>query len=175
MNAVLARWNRLPPAEAAGEIFPCCGSNRWAREMTSARPLTDLAAVLSASDAIWRELSAADWDEAFRSHPRIGSGADAGKSAAGKSAARSAKWSAEEQARAVETAGSFRQALADGNREYEDKFGRIFIICASGKSTAEVLAELRRRMENNEATEFLKAAEEQRQITQIRLTKWLTE
>ena len=75
----------------------------------------------------------------------------------------------------METAGSFRQALADGNREYEDKFGRIFIICASGKSTAEVLAELRRRMENNEATEFLKAAEEQRQITQIRLTKWLTE
>jgi 2-oxo-4-hydroxy-4-carboxy-5-ureidoimidazoline decarboxylase len=170
LNAVVSRWNRLPPDEAASEILPCCGSSQWARGMSSERPLSDLAAVLTASDAIWRGLSAADWDEAFQSHPRIG-----GSASAEKSGAQSAKWSAEEQARAAETAGSLQQALAKGNREYEDKFGRIFIICASGKSAAEILAQLRRRLDDDEAAELLEAAEQQRQITQIRLKKWLAE
>jgi 2-oxo-4-hydroxy-4-carboxy-5-ureidoimidazoline decarboxylase len=169
LSAVLSRWNLLPPAEAAGEILPCCGSRRWAREMSSARPLSDLAAMLLASDANWRGLSAADWDEAFQNHPRIG-----GSDSAEKSGAQFAKWSAEEQARAAETVGPLQQALADGNREYERKFGRIFIICASGKSTAEILVQLRRRLDNEDAAELLEAAEQQRQITQIRLTKWLT-
>ncbi len=160
----------MPPDEAASEIQPCCGSNKWAREMSSERPLADVPAVLSASDAIWRGLSAADWDEAFQSHPRIGCSARAEKSGA-----RSARWSAEEQARAAETADSLQHALADGNLEYEDKFRRIFIICASGKSTADILAQLRRRLENEEAAELLEAAEQQRQITQIRLKKWLTQ
>lgn len=75
MNAVLSRWNGLSVDNATGEILPCCGSNRWAREMSSARPLGDATALLATSDAIWRGLGAADWNEAFRSHPRIGGSA----------------------------------------------------------------------------------------------------
>ena len=74
---------------------------------------------------------------------------------------------------AAETAGSLQQALTDGNREYEKKFHRIFIICASGKSTVEILEDLRRRLDNDTATELLEAAEQQRQITQLRLKKWI--
>ena len=91
MSVVLSRWNLLPSAEAICEILPCCCSNRWAQEMSSARPLADVPALLLASDAIWRGLNAADWDEAFRSHPRIGD------ARAEKASAQSAKWSAEEQ------------------------------------------------------------------------------
>ncbi len=169
MNAVLSRWNGLSVDNATGEILPCCGSNRWAREMSSARPLGDATALLATSDAIWRGLGAADWNEAFRSHPRIGG------SAATEADAQSAKWSAEEQARAAATSSSLQQALADGNRQYENKFHRIFIICASGKSTVEILDALRRRLENDAATELLEAAEQQRQITRIRLNKWLAQ
>lgn len=167
MNDVLSRWNLLPSVAAICEILPCCGSNRWAQEMSSARPVADVPALLLASDEIWRGLSAADWDEAFRSHPRIGG------SGGEKASALSAKWSAEEQAHAAETAGSSQQALTEGNREYEKKFHRIFIICASGKSTVEILEDLRRRLENDRATELLEAAEQQRQITQLRLKKWI--
>jgi 2-oxo-4-hydroxy-4-carboxy-5-ureidoimidazoline decarboxylase len=170
MNAVLSRWNCLPPAEAVREILPCCGSHPWAEQMSAARPFDGLPALLSASDAIWRGLSAADWTEAFESHSRIGSSVSAEKSTA-----RSAQWSAQEQSLAAETADSLQKALAEGNREYENRFGRIFIICATGKSTAEVLANLRGRLDNEEANELQEAAEQQRQITQLRLNKWLTE
>jgi 2-oxo-4-hydroxy-4-carboxy-5-ureidoimidazoline decarboxylase len=132
--------------------------------------MTDVSALLSAADAIWRGLSAADWDEAFQSHPRIGDSASAENLGT-----RSAKWSTEEQAHAAATSGSLRQALCDGNRAYESKFGRIFIICANGKSSADILAQLRRRLDNDEAAELLEAAEQQRQITQIRIQKWLME
>jgi 2-oxo-4-hydroxy-4-carboxy-5-ureidoimidazoline decarboxylase len=168
-NKVLSRWNFLAAEDAAAEIHPCCGSSRWSREMASARPIYEVTEVLSASDTIWRGLSAQDWDEAFQSHPRIGG------NTAERTESRSAKWSADEQARAAETAGSLRQALTDGNREYEKKFRRIFIICASEKSTTDILADLRRRLENDKVAELLEAAEQQRQITQIRLKKWLTE
>jgi 2-oxo-4-hydroxy-4-carboxy-5-ureidoimidazoline decarboxylase len=138
--------------------------------MASARPFDGVAAVLSASAAIWRALSAADWTEAFESHPRIGSTV-----CAENSSARSAKWSAQEQSRAAETADSLKQALAEANRAYENKFRRIFIICATGKTTTDILASLRYRLDNDDGAELQEAAEQQRQITQIRLNKWLTE
>lgn len=170
MNRVLARWHLLPLAEAALEILPCCGSHLWAQGMASARPFEDVPALLSASDRIWRELSVADWTEAFESHPRIGSSVSKENSSA-----RSANWSSQEQSLAAEAADSLKQALAKGNCDYERKFHRIFIICATGKSAIEILANLRRRLDNDEATELHEAAEQQRQIAQIRLNKWLTE
>lgn len=170
VNAVLSRWNLLRPDEAAGAIHPCCGSQLWAQRMVFARPFQDISALLATADRIWRALSVADWTQAFESHPRIGSSANAQKFPP-----RSANWSAQEQSLAAEAAVSLKHALAEGNREYERKFGRIFIICATGKSAAEILANLRRRLDNTEAAELQEAAEQQRQITLLRLNKWLTE
>ncbi len=124
--------------------------------------------MLAASDVTWQNLSHADWLEAFRSHPRIG------ESRPDKAApAQSSTWSAQEQRNVSSADDTLKLALAQGNREYEQKFGRIFIVCATGKSASEILEILRRRLQNDEATELHAAAEEQRQIMQIRLKKWL--
>lgn len=170
MSRILFRWNLLPLDEAAGEILPCCGSHAWARKMASGRPFEDVAVLLETSDRIFRGLTDTDWSEAFQSHPRIGSTVSAGKSSV-----RSLEWSVQEQRFATEAVDSRRQALAEGNLEYELKFQRIFIICATGKSVDEILENLRRRLTNDEMTELHEAAEQQRQITQIRLRKWLIE
>ena len=170
MSQVLSRWNLLPPQEAAKEILPCCGSRAWASGMASRRPFQDTATLLTISDRIWRDLPTADWLEAFHSHPRIGE-----TRSPQESSARSQNWSAQEQSRATESGDSQKQALAKANREYEERFRRIFIICATGKSVEEILANLRHRLNNDDATELREAAEQQRQIVQIRLRKWLAE
>lgn len=168
MSEALARWNALPFEEAAREILPCCGSNAWAATMAAKRPLPDEIAVLAASDNIWRGLGEADWLEAFRSHPRIG------ESRAETSAtAQSSAWSEQEQQKAATAEEALKAALKWGNREYEQKFGRIFIVCATGKSASEILEILRRRLHNDDAAELQLAAEEQRKIMHIRLNKWI--
>ena len=168
MSDVLARWNFLPIAAAVSEILPCCGSRAWADGMVKRRPLPDEATLLAASDEIWRSLAASDWLEAFRSHPRIG------ESSAPKAASpQSAAWSEQEQRNVASAGDSAKIALAEGNRAYERRFNRIFIVCATGKSPAEILKILQRRLENDDATELQEAVEQQRQITQIRLRKWL--
>ena len=168
MSDVLARWNFLPIAAAVDEILPCCGSRAWADGMVGRRPLPDEPALLAASDETWRSLAESDWLEAFRSHPRIG------ESQAPKAALqRSVTWSAEEQQNVASADDSIKIALAEGNREYERRFNRILIVCATGKSPAEILKILQRRMKNDEHTELQEASEQQRQITQIRLKKWL--
>jgi 2-oxo-4-hydroxy-4-carboxy-5-ureidoimidazoline decarboxylase len=168
MSDVLARWNFLPIAAAVDEILPCCGSRAWAHGMVGRRPLPDEAALLGASDETWRSLAESDWLEAFRSHPRIG------ESQAPKAALqRSVAWSAQEQQNVASADDSKRTALAEGNREYERRFSHIFIVCATGQSPAEILEILQRRMKNEEHTELQEASEQQRQITQIRLKKWL--
>jgi 2-oxo-4-hydroxy-4-carboxy-5-ureidoimidazoline decarboxylase len=190
MTDILARWNRLPVAEAENEILPCCGSRAWARGLANRRPIADEASLLAASDETWRALGESDWLEAFRSHPRIGETRAehyVGHRCVGERSAdeRSSAWSAQEQSGVAggaqgltrETpneADAVKIALVAANREYEKRFGRIFIVCATGKSAAEMLALLRRRMQNSAAAELLEAAEQQRQITQIRLRKWLT-
>ena len=168
MSDVLAHWNGLPQEEAAREIFPCCGSGTWATSVSSKRPIQDEASLLAVSDEIWRALSEADWLGAFRSHPRIG------ESHSEKSCpAQSSAWSEQEQQKAAAADEAVKMALKWGNREYEQKFGRIFIVCATGKSASEILEILRRRLHNDEATELQQAAEEQRQIMHIRLKKWM--
>ena len=170
MSHVLSRWNLLPAHEAAKEILPCCGSQAWASGMASSRPVQDAATLLATSDRIWRDLTTSDWLEAFHSHPRIGE-----TRRPAESSARSQNWSEQEQRYAAESDDSLKQALAEGNREYEQRFGWIFIICATGKSANEILANLRRRLNNDDATELRGAAEQQRQIAEIRLRKWLAE
>jgi 2-oxo-4-hydroxy-4-carboxy-5-ureidoimidazoline decarboxylase len=170
VNRILSQWNRLPEDEAAAQVLPCCGSQAWARALAAKRPFEELASLLKASDKIWSNLSTADWSEAFASHPRIGSTVPVGKSSP-----QSAAWSVREQSDATGAADSVKLALARLNREYERKFGRIFIICATGKSAAEILKKLQRRLNNEDPAKLREAAEQQRQITQLRLKKWLKE
>ena len=168
MSEALERWNLLTPADAEKEILACCGSRAWARAMASRRPIANEAAMLSASDEIWRRLSEADWMEAFRSHPRIGE-SRAERPAGGHSAV----WSAKEQSGVAGGEDAVKVALTAGNREYEKRFGHLFIVCATGKNAPEILSILRRRLRNDALTELHEAAEQQRQITQIRLKRWL--
>jgi OHCU decarboxylase len=167
-NTVLLRWNRLPIEQATQSILPCCGSKAWAQEMMARRPFADEAALLAASDQTWRNLKRSDWMEAFRSHPRIGE-----SNPAQSTPAQSAAWSAQEQSNITDSDAGVKIALADANQEYERRFDRIFIVCATGKSAPEILEILRRRLKNDAETELREAVEQQRQITHIRLRKWL--
>jgi 2-oxo-4-hydroxy-4-carboxy-5-ureidoimidazoline decarboxylase len=167
---VLTRWNRCTVQEAVREILPCCGSETWARELAERRPIPDESALVAASDEIWGRLRTEDWLEAFSKHPRIGD-----RKAPPATSTKSAAWSAQEQ-QSVTTAGeSIQAALEQANQEYEQRFGRVFIVCATGKSATEMLDILRRRLRNDDAGELREAAEEQRKITNIRLQKWLSQ
>jgi 2-oxo-4-hydroxy-4-carboxy-5-ureidoimidazoline decarboxylase len=168
MNAILDRWNVLAPAEAAAEILPCCGSSQWANILTQQRPFADAALLFAASDQVWAQLDPADWNEAFRSHPRIGE-----KKAPESATLRSAQWSGREQAGVVTAGVDVQEQLKRANAAYEARFGRIYIVCATGKSAEEMLAILERRLDNNDEAELHEAVEQQRQITQLRLRKWL--
>ena len=165
--SVLDRWNEVDQGDAAREILPCCGSKRWAEQMAARGPFATPDELFHASDAIWAALSDHDWCEAFDSHPRIG------QQHAPAATATSLVWSSEEQRAAVSSDDAVKLALAEGNRLYEEKFGRIFIVCATGKSAGEILATLNRRIQNSAADEMMETAEQQRQITQLRLRRWL--
>jgi 2-oxo-4-hydroxy-4-carboxy-5-ureidoimidazoline decarboxylase len=168
-NAVLTRWNSLDVASAAREILPCCGSRAWSDGLASQRPFASIEQLLLGSDRVWAALPGPAWQEAFDSHPRIG------QQHARAATAESLAMSSQEQSAAMSDEDATKLALAEGNRQYEERFGRIFIVCAAGKSGAEILAILNERMNNTEAIELREAAEQQRQITQLRLRRWLGE
>ena len=172
-NSILAGWNTLDAEAAAREILPCCGSRAWAQDLAARRPFASADELADASDWVWASLPEVDWREAFDSHPRIG------QQHARAATAESLAWSSQEQCAAMSAAGSeedaAKLALAERNRQYEEKFGRIFIVRAAGKSAAEILSILDARMVNDAPSEMLEAAEQQRQITQLRLRRWLGE
>jgi OHCU decarboxylase len=174
---ILARWNGLSTDEAMTAILPCCGSKAWAQGMAARRPLADEAALLAASNETWRQLTPSDWMEAFQSHLRIGesrpSSVEPTSTPVLPALNQSVEWSAQEQSNVADSDATVKIALADANREYERRFNRIFIVCATGKSAAQVLEILQRRLKNDAETELQEAAEQQRQITEIRLRKWL--
>lgn len=120
------------------------------------------------SDEIWLTLDPADWDEAFAGHPRIGE-----KKAPDSATAKSAQWSTQEQSGVILSSEDIQKRLRHANAEYERRFGRIYIVCATGRSAEQMLAILERRLNNDEIEELREAAEQQRQITQLRLRKWL--
>jgi 2-oxo-4-hydroxy-4-carboxy-5-ureidoimidazoline decarboxylase len=173
MSDVLLRWNNAPLEAGAIQILPCCGSIAWARAMAARRPLRDEAALMAASDEAWRSLTESDWREAFNSHPRIGESNAPHPSPQPSPVQPSSAWAMEEQKEVADAGDTVKIALGQGNREYERRFGRIFIVCATGKSATELLEILRRRLQNDAGTELYEAAEQQRQITRIRLKKWL--
>jgi 2-oxo-4-hydroxy-4-carboxy-5-ureidoimidazoline decarboxylase len=168
MNTVLQQWNEYDVMTAEAEILPCCGSRAWAQELASLRPFAEPTDLLRRSDKVWAVLDVADWEEAFASHPRIGE-----QKAPASATAQSAQWSTQEQGSADLSDSQVKQDLKQANAAYEARFGRIYIVCAAGKSAEEMLAILHRRLENGHAAELLEAAEQQRQITQLRLRKWL--
>lgn len=164
----LDAWHAMSMDAAAEAVLPCCGSHAWARGLAARRPLDTLPELLAASDASWWSLSEADWNQAFESHPRIGE-----RTARGTATGASLAWSAGEQGTALLNEDEAKAKLAAGNGAYETKFGRIFIVCATGKTAHEMLAILDRRMRNTPDAELQAAAEQQREITHIRLQKWL--
>ncbi|MEK6398807.1 MAG: 2-oxo-4-hydroxy-4-carboxy-5-ureidoimidazoline decarboxylase [Terriglobus sp.] len=164
----LDQWNAMDAEQAAAAILPCCGSRAWANGVVSRRPLNTLPELLAASDSSWWTLGESDWQEAFDRHPRIGE-----RHPQAQTTATSLNWSASEQSTAQLSDEAARAMLAEGNRAYEAKFGRIFIVCATGKSSRDILTILERRMHNTAEAELHEAAEQQREITHIRLQKWL--
>lgn len=160
--------NAMEPAGAAEELLRCFGARRWVERMVSARPFASREALFAAAERAADSLDRDDWLEAFSHHPRIG-GVDALRA---KFAATRA-WSANEQGGAAQADEAVLRALADGNDEYERRFGHIFIVCATGRSAAEMLAILRSRIGNDAATELGIAAGEQRRIARLRLEKLL--
>jgi len=137
------------------ELRACCGSSEWVRRMMAAGPMAN---TFSTADEIWSSLGEKDWLEAFAAHPRIGE-----RKASG--------WASQEQSGAAAAANETLAALAETNREYEKKFGFIYIVCATGKSAEEMLTIARERLANEREQELRIAAGEQLEITKLRLMK----
>jgi len=163
----LEDWNRLPEEAAVSPILACCGSCRFAARLVKRRPLEDIDSLLSAANEIWWSLDKFDWLEAFACHPRIGQSPARGPH-------QSSKWSADEQSKARSSDAAVLQVLAAKNLEYERRHGFIYIVCASGRSAEDLLAILDRRLHNSTEAEIREAAENQRQITHLRIRKWLS-
>jgi OHCU decarboxylase len=164
----IGKLNRLSMDEARAALLACCGSTRWASEMAALRPFWDVGQLLNIGGRVWRELPKEDWLEAFRAHPKIGE-----KKAEKDTGAESRAWSEGEQSRTRAAPAETLDALAEANQEYEERFGFIFIICATGKTADEMLAILRGRINNDPETELRVAATEQWRITELRLRKFL--
>ena len=164
----LDQLNRLDDAGARAAFERCCGARRWVERVCAARPFRDRAALFAQAERAFHGLERADWLEAFGHHPRIGD-LDALRARFASTAA----WAGEEQRRASDAREETLAALADGNRAYEQRFGYIFIVCATGKNAEEMLALLRERMPHLPEAEIQIAAGEQVKITRIRLDKLL--
>lgn len=158
-------------SEQAAEMFrSCCGSPRWVAAMVARRPFGTRDAVLSTAAVLWRALSPADWQEAFRHHPRIGE-----HRAAAERPKRARAWSIDEQAGVRHTDASALQALATVNQEYEQRFGWIYIVNAAGLSADQLLLLARQRLMNSPETELHIAAGEHAQIMLNRLAHLLAD
>jgi 2-oxo-4-hydroxy-4-carboxy-5-ureidoimidazoline decarboxylase len=156
----LEHLNALPADVAQRQLLACCSSARWATEVASGRPFASASEVLARSDLSCAGLSQADLEEALAGHPRIGDRPRPG-------------WSKGEQA-GVQAAGRVTaEALAEGNAAYEHRFGHIYLVCATGRSGAELLALLRERLGNDPAAEWDVVRRELANINQIRLRKLL--
>ena len=162
-------FNSISDDEALKEFLSCCGSKRWASQMVKWRPFDNVDQLKEHARDIWWKLEAADWLEAFRSHPKIGE-----RQAEANASQKAQYWSGQEQSGVHDAARETLDSIADLNQEYEAKFGYIFIVCATGKSSEEMLAILRQRLKNGPDDELRIAANEQAKITELRLRKMLS-
>jgi OHCU decarboxylase len=151
--------NSAPRDVAERELAACCGSARWAAAVAARRPFASATQLFATADDVWQALDRADWREAFGRHPRIGDKASG--------------WAGDEQSASRDASAETKSRLADLNRQYERKFGFVFLIFATGKSASEILATLERRLQNDADAELRVAAAEQAKITRLRLEKLL--
>lgn len=162
-----AHLNALDEAAARVALTRCCGASRWVQRMVSARPFADDATLLDVAKAHWAAMAEADILEAFGHHPEIGANIEALR----EKFAATAQWSAGEQASVATASEDTLVALRDGNVAYRQRYGFIFIVCATAKTAEQMLALLRERMHNERAEELAIAAGEQAKITALRVAK----
>src|SRR5277367_673315 len=160
------QFNRALPKQARAMLLDCCGSQAWAEQMLKHMPFPDTANALDTADEVWAELGREDWLEAFQHHPAIGA-----KHGTKVQSATARRWSKGEQAMAQAADSATLLELAEANDKYRAKFGHVFLICAAGKSSTEILKNLLWRLPNDPEQELRIAAEEQRKITRLRLEK----
>jgi len=161
-GSTLAAFNAASPQAAERDVLACCASGSFAKLIVEGRPYRDAADVSAAVDAAFGVLSWDDIVESMNAHPRIGERAPNGG------------WSAAEQSGAASASDQVRQALAEGNVAYEERFGHVFLICATGLSGQEMLSQLRARLGHDEEAERAVVRRELLKITRLRMTKLLS-
>ena len=159
--STLAAFNAAASEAAERDVLACCASGTFAKAIAGGRPYRDPAALQHAVDAEFTALSWEDIVESMNAHPRIGE----------RTAA--AGWSAAEQSGAAAASDEVRRDLAEGNVAYEERFGHLFLICASGLSGPEMLNQLRARLRNDHDAERAVVRAELRKITKLRMEKLL--
>ena len=162
-----ASLDRLAPGDAFEHLLACCGARRWAEEMVARRPFGTFEQLARGADEVWGHMGRDDVLEAFAAHPDLGDR----RVAKTPPTSRSAGWSRQEQALAGRSDTEILEALAQGNRRHVERFGHRFILCATGRTGEEILAELERRIENTPEAELAEAGAEQLAITHLRLAK----
>jgi 2-oxo-4-hydroxy-4-carboxy-5-ureidoimidazoline decarboxylase len=162
--------NLLSDDALRAALTRCCGAQRWVAGMLAAHPFASDEALFACAERIWSGLARADYIEAFSHHPRIGEDLAALRARFAGSAA----WASQEQAGVADADAATLEALAENNRRYLARFGYIFIVCASGKSAAEMSQLLLARLDNEPDEELAIAAHEQARITRLRLEKLST-
>lgn len=167
MNEATLSWlNGLSTKDAIAVFRRCCGSTTWCERMAASLPLASLEETTRSADEVFDRLDDDAWLEAFAAHPRIGDFESLKMKYAGNQ-----EWSGGEQAGAAEADDATLHRLAEGNAAYEARFGYRFIVCATGKSAAQMLALLEERLGDAPTDELKIAAVEQRKITHLRLAK----
>ena len=165
----LTELNNLPKPALAEALQTCCGSTAWVKNMLAAFPVSDIKTLMNEAESQWNKLTETDWREAFTHHPKIGGDLEALRA----KFASTSTWAEGEQAAVRQAPQATLEALATGNEDYERRFGYIFIVCATGKTAAGMLALLQARLPNKPKDEIVVAAGEQNKITRLRLEKIL--
>jgi len=161
----LGDLNAAAPGQARGWLLDCCASTAWANTMTALRPFADADDLQAAAERVWRGLDRSAWLEAFAAHPRIGERVE--------SRGRFSTWSRHEQEQAASADEAVLADLAACNRAYEERFGHVLLVFATGRTAAEVLDLCRQRLGNEPEAEVQVAAAEQAKITDLRLRRLL--
>jgi 2-oxo-4-hydroxy-4-carboxy-5-ureidoimidazoline decarboxylase len=177
MTGGISWLNALSADDAERELHTCCAATAWVRRIATARPYADADALVRTSDAAFAGLGEADIEEALRAHPRIGDrlyfpGQPTPPTSSG-GLDRESSWSRSEQAGVIDADSDVTHSLHEGNVAYEERFGHVFLICATGLSAGQMLAALRERLRNDDATERATVREELRKIANLRLAKLL--
>ena len=159
--------NHCDIKQAHIELLKCCGSSLWTEKMLAVRPYNSVSHLLELAGQIWSDLGEVDYLEAFAAHPKIGA------SKPSDNAKNTESWTNKEQAGMMSADEQTKLKLKTENQKYAEKFGYIFIVCATGKSASEMLELLRTRLKNSPGTELKIATGEQMKITNLRLNKML--